>query len=103
MKRSVLRGVPVTHYAYRGYLIRWSIFTLDKPDNRVWVERGGHLICWANDVDQAKERIDALLAEPLMLCAWCLGAEERTNEATAAGRVVTHGLCAACAEKVVMA
>ena len=95
------RHAEQSSHAHRGYLIRWSIFTLDKPDSRVWVQKDGRLICWANTVEQAKERIDALLAEPVMLCAWCPGVEERTNEATAKGRVITHGLCAACAEKMV--
>lgn len=51
------RAQPEQH-AYRGYLIRWTIFTLDKPDNRMWIEKDGHLICWANDVDDAKRKID---------------------------------------------
>ena len=97
------RHAEQSAHVYRDYLIRWSIFTLDKPDNRVWVQKDGHLICWANDVEQAKAQVDALLAVPVTICAWCPGAEERTSEATAKGQVVTHGLCAACAEKVVTA
>lgn len=46
---------------YRGYLIRWSLFTIDKPDNRVWVEKDHAFICWANDVDSAKAKIDEVL------------------------------------------
>ena len=44
--------------AYRGYLIRWTIFTLYKPEGRMWVEKDGQLICWANIVDEAKKMID---------------------------------------------
>ena len=44
--------------AYRGYLICWSIFPLDKPNCRVWVEKDGQIICWADTLEQAKERID---------------------------------------------
>ena len=59
-KRSVLRNDPVTHHAYRGYLIRWSVFTLDKPSNRVWVEKDNAFICWADSVDDAKGKIDEI-------------------------------------------
>lgn len=48
----------VEHHVYRGYLIRWSVFTLDKPDNKLWIEKDGHFICWANSVDDAKQMID---------------------------------------------
>ncbi len=47
-----------THYAYRRYLIRWSIFTLDKPDNKFWVEKDDAFICWANTIEDAKQKID---------------------------------------------
>lgn len=48
------------YHAYRGYLICWSIFTIDKPDNNVWVEKDRAFICWANSVDDAKRKIDEL-------------------------------------------
>jgi hypothetical protein len=48
------------HHAYREYLIRWSVFTVDKPDNKVWVEKDRAFICWANGVDEAKAKIDEL-------------------------------------------
>ena len=57
---SVLANDPVTHHAYRGYLIRWSIFTLDKPSNRLWIEKANAFIGWANSVDEAKGLIDLL-------------------------------------------
>ena len=103
IKESVLRVASQTvgHQAYRGYLIHWSIFTLDKPDNRVWVERDGFHICWANTVDQAKAEIDELLDEPVMVCSWCPDADSKTASAQAAGRVVTHGICKPCSEGVV--
>lgn len=47
---------------YRDYLIRWSIFTIDKPDSRVWVEKDGAFICWANSVDEAKKKIDEVIS-----------------------------------------
>jgi len=50
------------HHTYRGYLIRWSIFTLDKPDSRVWVEKDTAFICWANNVDDAKLKIDEVVS-----------------------------------------
>lgn len=46
------------HHIYRGYIIRWSVFTLDKPDNRLWVEKGNAFICWANSVEDAQKKID---------------------------------------------
>ena len=52
---------PVTHHVYRGYLIRWSVFTLDKPSNRIWVEKDNAFICWADSVDAAKLSIDELI------------------------------------------
>jgi hypothetical protein len=55
---SVLANDPVTHHAHRGYLIRWSIFTLDKPSNRLWIEKNNSFIAWADTVDQAKIFID---------------------------------------------
>ena len=57
MKRSVLDNRPVTHHAYRGYLIRWSEFTVIKPSNRVWVEKDNAFICWADSADEAKRKI----------------------------------------------
>jgi hypothetical protein len=57
-RTSVLRNDPITHSAYRGYLIRWSVFSLDKPDNKFWVERDNHFICWANSLEHAKQQID---------------------------------------------
>ncbi len=57
---SVLANDPCTSHAYRGYLIRWSIFTLDKPSNRMWVEKNNSFICWADSVDYAKSQIDLL-------------------------------------------
>lgn len=84
--------------SYRGYFIRWSVFTPSKDADRIWVERDGHLICWANTVDQAKEQIDTL--EPVKVCAWCPNAAQLTADAQEAGFVVTHGLCAACSERV---
>ena len=47
-----------THHRYRDYLIRWSQFTITKPDARVWVEKDHQFICWAQDVDTAKRKID---------------------------------------------
>jgi hypothetical protein len=58
---SVLRNDPVQHHIYRGYLIRWSPFTVIKPDNCVWVEKDNAFICWANNVDEAKTKIDQVL------------------------------------------
>lgn len=56
IKRVARQTVDV--HAYRGYLIRWSIFTIDKPSNRVWVEKDNAFICWADSVDEAKIKID---------------------------------------------
>ncbi len=56
--RNVLKNDQTNYHRYRGYLIRWSIFTVDKPDNRVWVERDNQFICWANSTDDAKAKID---------------------------------------------
>lgn len=92
-------SAPLTHHPYRGYLIRWSVITLSKDADRVWVERDGHLICWANTVEQAKAAIDELTT--LMVCAWCADSEERTRVATLAGLTVTHGCCPECSAKVV--
>jgi hypothetical protein len=50
----------LTHHPYRGYLIRWSIFTLDKPSNRLWIERDNAFICWADTVEDAKAKIDLI-------------------------------------------
>lgn len=58
--RSVLRNEPVTHHAYKRYLIRWSIFTLDKPSNRIWIEKDSAFIGWAQTIDEAKATIDLL-------------------------------------------
>jgi hypothetical protein len=52
----------VTHHVYRTYLIRWSEFTVIKPDNRVWVEKDNAFICWADSVDAAKAKIDELFS-----------------------------------------
>ena len=99
MKRP---SAPQTSHAHRGYLIRWSIFTLDKADGqRVWVEKDGQLICWANSVEQAKAAIDLLIQEPVKVCSWCPDADEKTAAAQAKGQVVTHGCCKACADRVV--
>lgn len=57
---NALANDRLTHHAYRGYLIRWSIFTLDKPDNRVWVEKDNAFICWGKSVDEAKAAIDGI-------------------------------------------
>jgi hypothetical protein len=48
---------------YRGYTIRWSLFTLEKPDSRFWVEKDGFHICWANTVDEAKQKIDEVTSD----------------------------------------
>ncbi len=53
----------ITYHSYRGYLIRWSIFTLDKPSNRIWVERDNQFICWADSVDDAKRKIDEVIGD----------------------------------------
>ena len=69
MRRKLRDGAAVEHHVYRGYMIRWSMFTIDKPDNKVWVEKHdegkmgiGHtaFICWANSVDDAKQKIDEI-------------------------------------------
>ena len=60
--RSVLRNDPLQHQVYRGYLIRWSPFTVIKPDNKVWVEKDNAFICWANDADEAKRKIDEVVS-----------------------------------------
>ena len=97
------RSTPFTsdRVAYRGYLVRWSVFTLAKDSGRVWVEKDGHLICWANTVEQAKGEVDNLLAAPVAICSWCPDAKEKTDAATAKGTLVTHGVCKDCAAKVV--
>lgn len=51
----------VMHHVYHSYLIRWSEFTVIKPDNTVWVEKDNHFICWANSVDEAKRKIDEVI------------------------------------------
>lgn len=45
----------LSNLAYRGYLIRLTI------KGEVFVEKDGHLVCWAINLTQAKCRIDALL------------------------------------------
>ena len=35
---------------------------LDKPDNRMWVEKDNHFICWANSIDEAKAKIDEVVS-----------------------------------------
>jgi len=87
--------------AYRGYLVRWSVFTLAKDSGRVWVEKDGAHICWANTVEQAKLEVDNLLAAPVKVCSWCPDAQTKTEEATANGFIVTHGICKDCTDKVV--
>lgn len=57
---SVLSREPLTHHVYKTYLIRWSIFTLDKPSNKLWVEKDNAFICWAQSIDEAKATIDML-------------------------------------------
>ena len=57
-RHSVLANDPITHHAYHGYLIRWNIFTLDKPSNRLWIEKDNQFIAWANSVEDAKTKID---------------------------------------------
>ncbi len=42
------------------------------------------------------EPIDPLVS----VCAWCDDAKQRTADAVLAGRVVTHGLCKSCEEKL---
>jgi hypothetical protein len=39
------------------------------------------------------------LQEPVTICAWCPEVRERTLALTRRGRVVSHGICPACAEK----
>lgn len=34
------------------------------------------------------------------VCAWCPDARERTREAIERGQLVTHGICARCAEGI---
>ena len=60
--KHTIGGSPIEHHGYRGYLIRWSAFTMHKPDNTVWIEKDGHFICWANNADEAKQKIDELLS-----------------------------------------
>jgi hypothetical protein len=36
------------------------------------------------------------------ICSWCDGARERTAAALAFGRIVTHGICADCAPKLLL-
>ena len=43
--------------AYRGYLIK-KLFT-----GEVFIEKGGALIGWAQDIDEAKRNIDMLLED----------------------------------------
>jgi len=39
--------------------------------------------------------------KPLVtVCAWCVDSKEKTAVAIAAGFVVSHGLCPACAAKL---
>lgn len=52
----------ITHHVYRTYLIRWSEFTVIKPSNTVWVEKDNAFICWANFIDEAKQKIDELVS-----------------------------------------
>lgn len=61
MNRTQRHGSTLTHHIYRGYLIRWSEFTVLKPDSCVWVEKDGHFICWADSADQAKAKIDEVV------------------------------------------
>lgn len=60
-RTSVLVNDPLTHHVYRTYLIRWSVFTLDKPSNRLWIEKDNAFIGWADSVDAAKAIIDQLV------------------------------------------
>jgi hypothetical protein len=50
--------VKASDVAYRGYLIRVNPFS-----GACWIEIGGHLICYVQDVAAAKQQIDALQAQ----------------------------------------
>lgn len=38
--------------------------------------------------------------ERVTICSWCPDADERTRQATAEGKAVTHGICVTCADQV---
>ena len=41
---------------YRGYMIRTNLA------HQVWVEKEHYLICWATSVEDARRKIDEMLA-----------------------------------------
>jgi hypothetical protein len=55
--RKLRDGALIEHYSYKGYLIRWTHLR----DTNVWVEKDHAFICWANDIDDAKVKIDELV------------------------------------------
>ena len=44
--------------AYKGYLVRWSEFTIVRDGASHWVEKDSHFICWADSIADAKQKID---------------------------------------------
>lgn len=53
--------IDTTCQAYRGYLIRWSAFTIVTEDARYWVEKDNAFIGWATSEDDAKAIINILV------------------------------------------
>ncbi len=53
---EAVRFTPTSDVAHRGYLIRFN-----RIAGTCWVEKDGTLICWAQDANDARRQIDALL------------------------------------------